>query len=283
MDPAIGSLQLMLRLQVDELDIVGSTSCFSYICMNRFVTVFGYGSLMNRESAMRTMPSLTNFRKGILEGYRREYSLVSISGLKNGAIEPFVAALAIRKVDTDEQVIGCIFDIPEYELEPYFVRESRYCRTQVEVVAYDDSNNITCDRVLAWTVIEQTDGDYRARLLKESKSYEQEVGCIYPSGKLWGRTDILPMPSYFELVLHSAHDLDRAYGIISTQDLNQLDSIGFKFDLFKSGAGCSKIIVEDDMNMNVNLSCVHNLLHQGYLADRSTTLYRYILRRVSKL
>lgn len=264
--------------------------------MNQFVTIFGYGSLMNIESAMRTMPSLTNFRKGILYGYRREYSLVSISGLKNGAVEPYVAALAIRKVtDTtsvtttittsntskeNEKVIGCLFDIPECELEAYFIRESRYCRTQVEVTSYDECNNIVSDCVLAWTVIEQTDEDYRASLLRDNKLYEHEVGYIYPQGQLWGRSDILPLPSYFDLVLHAANDLDRSHGISTIQSLNQLDNVGFKMNL-------NNRCLSDNHRNNAmdlfkrNLSCVHNLLHEGYLADRTTSLYSYALRRIS--
>ena len=265
--------------------------------MNQFVSIFGYGSLMDVESAMRTMPSLTNFRKGILYGYRREYSLVSISGLKNGAVEPYVAALAIRKVidstsitttintsttsKENEKVIGCIFDIPECELEAQFIRESRYCRTQVEVTSYDEYNNIISDCVLAWTVIAQTDEDYRASLLKDNKLYEHEVGYIYPQGQLWGRSDILPLPFYFDLVLKAANDLDRSHGISTIHCLNQLDNVGFKKNL-NDQCISDKIHHNNAMDLfKRNLSCVHNLLHEGYLADRSTSLYSYTLRRIS--
>lgn len=268
----------------------------SSLSTNQFVTIFGYGSLMNIESAMRTMPSLTNFRKGILYGYRREYSLVSISGLKNGAVEPYVAALAIRKVtdtttatissstttsNVNEKVIGCIFDIPECELEAYFIRESRYCRIQVEVTSYDECNNIVSDCVVAWTVIEQTDEDYRTSLLRDNKLYEQEVGYIYPKGQLWGRSDILPLPSYFDLVLHAANDLDRSHGISNIQNLNQLDNVGFKMNLNSRCVSDSNHRNNTMDSFNRNLSCVHNLLHEGYLADRTTSLYSYALRRIS--
>jgi len=267
--------------------------------MNQLVTIFGYGSLMNIESAMRTMPSLTNFRKGILKGYRREYSLVSVSGLKNGSIEPYIAALAIRRKNlidnnndnsnnsnaicntNDEKVIGCIFDIPEYELERYFIRESRYCRIQVEVISYDKYNNIISDCVLAWTVVEQTDEDYKAGLLRDNKSYEQEVGYIYPNGQLWGRSDILPLPSYFELVLHAANDLDSSHGISSIQDLDLLNNVGFKMNMDKSKTDICIHTNNTVESFNLNLSCVHNLLHEGYLADRTTSLYAYVLRRIT--
>lgn len=217
----------------------------------KFVSIFGYGSLMNQNSAMNTMPSLINFKKAILHGYRREYSLVSISGLKKGEKDPYIAALAITQSVNDEIVVGCVFDIPENELQPYFEREARYKPIQVEVDVYNMSD-LSPKTVQAWTVIEQTDEDYKSKLLIQGKSYYDEVGIIYPEGKLWGRKDILPMASYFQLVINAAIHLDHLYNI--EVDIDNL---------------------QDNSN---NRSCVKNLLCQGYLANKSTNLLNYMMK-----
>lgn len=158
---------------------------------------------MNIDSAKRTMPSLQSFQCGRLYGYQRVFSLVSVAGLNNGCVFPHVAALAIRGAAPEAFVLGCVFEIPAEELEGYLRREARYRTIEVDVEIEDGKNKLT---VKAWTVIEQTDEDYRERLVEENKSYETEVGQYY-DGQLWGRTDILPQTGYLSLCIDAAASL----------------------------------------------------------------------------
>ncbi|KAJ1426588.1 hypothetical protein B484DRAFT_450649 [Ochromonadaceae sp. CCMP2298] len=134
------------------------------------VTIFGYGSLMDASSALRTMPAARNFRRGVLRGFHRRYSLVSVSGIRSGNADLNtleVAALAIRsgvgrggrgcrgcrnsegccggcggckeaedegaETAAEEMVLGVLFDIPCAQLGPYLEREHRYRPMQVSV------------------------------------------------------------------------------------------------------------------------------------------------------
>ena len=156
------------------------------------ITIFGYGSLMSEESTKITMPTATNFRKGILEGYRRIYNLVSVSGIRNGTVNMAtkeIAALSIA-VWADGRVFGCIFEIPHVELAGYLEREHRY--KPVEVKVWDCAQE---SYVTALTVVENMDADYKSSLKGGDAEYFERVGKYY-SESLWERTDIFPMKKY---------------------------------------------------------------------------------------
>jgi hypothetical protein len=210
------------------------------------------------------MPSMQNFRKAFLPNFRREFSLVSISGIRRGkAVEPNVAALAIAPLDSPSMedmdqpgILGALFDIPEEELAPYLKREARYHPVQVEVYAFgppgEERTGNSLTRTSAWTVVRQSDAEYRAAMETRGESYDQEVSDVY-SGSLWARADILPMPDYLSLTLRAAEALDAAYG--DDRDTN-------------AGRGTT----ERDVFSRV----IDNLQKQCLLADRSTSLAEYI-------
>jgi cation transport regulator ChaC len=208
-----------------------------------FDAIFGYGSLMSEDSAKRTMPSLQNYQCAKLYGYRRIFSLVSMSAIRNrGATFPHIAALAIKPDATmNAFVIGCLFDIPEDELEDYLSREARYRAIEIDVeIEAQEENKLASTTVKAWTVIEQTDEDYKARLVLENKSYESEVGQYYAC-QLWGRQDILPETKYLATCLEAATRLGQG------QDYAR-----------------------------------NNFLQQGFLADGVTTIETYASTLVSR-
>eukprot|EP00607_Mallomonas_marina_P002861 CAMPEP_0182428414 /NCGR_PEP_ID=MMETSP1167-20130531/22949_1 /TAXON_ID=2988 /ORGANISM="Mallomonas Sp, Strain CCMP3275" /LENGTH=206 /DNA_ID=CAMNT_0024611321 /DNA_START=291 /DNA_END=911 /DNA_ORIENTATION=- len=158
------------------------------------ISIFGYGSLTDIQSARSTLPSAENFRKGRLEGYRRSYNLVSIGGIKSGSANLKtleMAALSIHPSDSDSKVLGCLFDVDRSDLEPYKEREHRY--NIVQVMVHEENGHI----VNAYTVVQQTDEEYK-QTMSESEYYER-VGQYY-SGSVWGRTDILPMRDYMKQV-----------------------------------------------------------------------------------
>ncbi len=81
-------------------------------------TIFGYGSLLNAASTALTCETSSNRRIGVLHGYQRVFSLVSISALRSDptSIDSLqMAVLAIHPADNF--VVGVLFDIDETELE----------------------------------------------------------------------------------------------------------------------------------------------------------------------
>ena len=75
------------------------------------ITIFGYGSLLDVESALSTMPSLTNHRLATLKHYRRSFNLVSIGSIRKGIAngEGETAALCIRPENGAPIIYGCLF------------------------------------------------------------------------------------------------------------------------------------------------------------------------------
>jgi hypothetical protein len=152
-----------------------------------FASIFGYGSLMNFQSTLRTMPSARNFRPG----------RVSISGIRNGNVNldtNEIAALAITDIESSATYVnGILFEIPVDELDAYFEREHRYKR--VQIVAEDLSNTDSPKSCSCWTVVEQTDEEYLASMGHSKDEWYERVGRYY-AGRLWGRRDVFPMRDY---------------------------------------------------------------------------------------
>ena len=165
------------------------------------VSIFGYGSLMNAASTFSTLPSATNFRAGVLSDYTRTFNLVSISGIRSGSANfetNELAALAIRHKE-GSTVKGCVFDIPQDELEAYFEREHRYKRLEVLVTDPSLGTDFKC-----WTVVEHSDTEYASSMPPDE--FDARIRKYY-DGQLWGRRDIFPMRDYLELAVSAAYFL----------------------------------------------------------------------------
>lgn len=177
------------------------------------VIIFGYGSLMDERSAASTMPTAVNFRRGTLTGYQRVFGLVSISGIKTkrANVETNeIAALSVVPVE-GSSVHGVLFEIPTHELGAYLEREHRYKTIEVDILEWnglDDCNTNTSRNVKAWTVVSQTDDDYRTKC-GSVEEYHTRAGQYY-SGSLWTRDDIFPMPKYLVSVLLAAYTLGKS-------------------------------------------------------------------------
>ena len=180
-----------------------------------YVTIFGYGSLMCPDSSRSTMSDAINFRRGALVGYQREFSLVSISGIRSGVADQDtleIAALSVRPVNNVDckaiqnsdkctpsssgRVLGVLFDIPSTQLLPYLEREHRYQVLQVEVHDWGDGaaaeekeelvqsaedDKVQCQNtklVHAWTVVSQTDEHYKIKC-GSPEEYHQRAGQYY--------------------------------------------------------------------------------------------------------
>jgi len=177
-----------------------------------YLSIYGYGSLMNLASVHRTMPNAINHRLGSLHGYERSFSLISVNMIKQKRVDwdtMEVASLAVRPADTTSLVRGCIFEIPEEELGALKEREHRYKLVQLEVIDHSKQGQVLglgeqlelesgsgrgtgsgsgseldqqrvgdCTTTLCYVVIEQTDADYRNSMTDEE--YESRVGYLYP-------------------------------------------------------------------------------------------------------
>lgn len=168
---------------------------------SKLLTIFGYGSLMDIDSARSTIPTLTNFRQGRLHGYSRRYNLVSVNGLIQGwaTIETNeMASLSIRPSADHDVILGSLLEIHESDLKPLLKREHRYLG--VEVSCYEMNGNVT----KAFTFVEQSDQDYKNTM--SSEEYHTLVGQFY-TGSLWERNDILPLRRYMNKVIQAAEKL----------------------------------------------------------------------------
>ena len=220
------------------------------------LSIFGYGSLMQYDSVLRTMPNAVNHRYGTLAGWERVFSLVSVSSIRRETADfdtLELAALAIRpSANSDSLVTGCIFEIPAQEFNAFIEREQRYEVKQLQVLdcsAGTDKDNVPMD---VYCVIEQTQLQYEAKLVGGEEEYEERVGKYYPvsgkgtrSGALWGRADILPVRPYLIMCIQAAAKADEEMKLTST---------------------------------NTNVAFADNLLDGCKLADGVTRLRTYVLQ-----
>jgi len=101
--------------------------------------VFGYGSLMNRESLLSTVPTATDIRPAIIKGFTRDFSVWDEEGWVSTNLDvtgkPF-CALDVQTTDDPEALVnGIIFAIPDEDLPKLLAREHDY--TTIRTTAYD--------------------------------------------------------------------------------------------------------------------------------------------------
>eukprot|EP01084_Bolivina_argentea_P039404 72810_1 len=181
------------------------------------ITIFGYGSLMNKESLLTTTPSATNFRPAMLSGYRRIFSLVSSRedaalGLQGGESNSKNVNVAVASVTPDPScagIMGCLFEICSTELINWQWREFPYDIVQVKAV--DTSMGSEAN---ALTVVESNDEVVRMKMeALGSDTEDPYLGQIrIYHGQIWGRPDILPVPRYLEACLQGAEDISGKEG-----------------------------------------------------------------------
>ena len=168
----------------------------------KMAPIFGYGSLLSAASTALTCATAQNRRIGVLNGYVRAFSLVSLSIIKANpayldTLE--VASLAIRP--GTGFVVGVLFDIDDSELEAYKRREARYAVQEVDVV---DANGAV---VRAWTAIETSDAEYFTRAFGDDTASRHSEVTQYYDGSLWHRRDILPARGYVHVCINGALSL----------------------------------------------------------------------------
>jgi hypothetical protein len=168
-----------------------------------WVRLAGYGSLLCVGSARRTCPRLRSHRLAWVRGYRRVFSLVSLTCVRRGA--PYadwrskeVAACAAFPSDSGEVLLVAVFDVPRAELQAYLERESQYEFSLVECTEKDSGKSVKAIMCVApfdcWSGQRITQPLRKTLGLKDRSCY---------SGPLW-RRDIFPSLPYLSLCLRAA-------------------------------------------------------------------------------
>jgi len=174
------------------------------------VTICGYGSLLSETSARRTTPSIKNFRKAKIKGYKRVFNIVAISLIISGQsnLETKEVAAVCAVPSSDHFLFVTLFDIPFEELNSLHEREHRFNIIEVDAEEIDlITNTIRISKALM--CVEMTDEEYKNVKCKSEEEYFERVGKHY-SGKLW-REDVLPNRKYLKFNLESAKKLGQDY------------------------------------------------------------------------
>lgn len=168
--------------------------------MNR-VQVIGYGSLLSKESALRSAPSVSRFRLVRVSGYMRLFNKVSGRWIAapSTSSEPLIASCAIR-ASSGFEITCSAFRVSEADFQTIFEREHHYRWVEAECIETDGSKSVgrMCN--------EWNDSDYRLNRCVTDAEYRGRLGAYYP-GRIW-RDDILPYPPYLEECLAAAHGHD---------------------------------------------------------------------------
>lgn len=189
----------------------------------KYVTIVGYGSLLSKQSALWTCPTLQNFRFGSLSGYRRLFNLVSVSAIRGGRANwdtKEVAALTVEeateedKCDNNPMTVS-LFDIPESELPFYYERENRYRFEHVPVhLLMDPCRNgppteQSCGKEQPYVIcVSGTDEWYKTKRCRGSSIvFHENVGQYYDGSSLW-RSDVFPEKKYLFFILDALSEVD---------------------------------------------------------------------------
>ena len=204
--------QVWARMVAKALDAVVRPGDAASACCEGRVTMLDTEVCSARfllAEACRVLPTIGSDACGVGVAF----SLVSASSLKRGrsslcGIESGpkrVAAVALRQGSRDDMVVGALFDIPESELPAYRAREHRYELKTIAVTEVDGRE------VAAMVCVESTDEAYGRKCRAEAliAGNADDASCWAKTlrrcgGVIWGRRDVVPMPNYLQLCLHSA-------------------------------------------------------------------------------
>lgn len=112
-----------------------------------WVRIFGFGSLLSEKSARITMPSLRNFRKARLNGWRRVFAHAAPIFFERGIARLETKEYSSLSVEPCEgaSILVSTFQIPSSELDAYYQREHEFRFVWVPPSSYefvDDAKNV---------------------------------------------------------------------------------------------------------------------------------------------
>lgn len=114
--------------------------------MSKVYRYFGYGSLINTESLLATVPDARNVRPGYIKGFRRDFSIWDPIGWTQTNLdvagEPFCGLDVMRESNQEARVNGVVFELSEGSLSALIEREREYEVIQTLAYDYDSSEEI---------------------------------------------------------------------------------------------------------------------------------------------
>lgn len=120
------------KVNMDSAPVQNLIRAIDSIPESRTYTIAAYGSLLNTKDVYRTMPSASNFRKGLIHGYERIFNMGSLG---RGCV------LNIRPCHQDVKLTCNFIDIDYTDLPEYILREGWYDVIVVDRDEYTDSGN----------------------------------------------------------------------------------------------------------------------------------------------
>ena len=162
----------------------------------RTLTVAGYASLMDEESARLTSPSLRGFRLGTVSGYCRVFNLVSIVNIRRGLATGRRLATAVARPAEGARLRICLYEIDISELPELLSREARL---RIGTARYVSDAGAAGEALLC---SEFTDEEYMQERLQGSVEAYQDAVRQHYQGALY-RADLLPVPAYVMLCLRA--------------------------------------------------------------------------------
>jgi cation transport regulator ChaC len=134
----------------------GDKSGLEISSMNKSVKVFGYGSLINRQSLRRTEPGACNIIPCKVYGYHRIFNLRSTYKYDPESGRP-ISVLNLQKGEESDFVNGVCFELPGGISDDLLIREEAYELCEVEVSDYSTSEPLG----KVFTFISKVDSPYQ--------------------------------------------------------------------------------------------------------------------------
>ncbi|PPK85423.1 gamma-glutamyl AIG2-like cyclotransferase [Neolewinella xylanilytica] len=109
--------------------------------------VFGYGSLIERASRVRTTPEATEVHPIVIHGYQRGwYAHVNVPGLTT-------TFLGCRRSDGPESVNGIMYEVTAAQLARIDVREAGYLRAEISPEAIDVLSDVDLSEAIVYVYL----------------------------------------------------------------------------------------------------------------------------------
>lgn len=103
--------------------------------MNKKIKIFGYGSLINKESLLKTAPSATDIIPCKLFGFIRIFNAKNINICEKN--KKCSAALNIEKSEYNQYINGVVFEIDDEDFPNLKKRERNYELIKINLIDYN--------------------------------------------------------------------------------------------------------------------------------------------------
>jgi len=174
-------------------------------------TIVGFGSLLSERSARSTFPLLTDFRPGMIDGYRRIFAHVAPIFIERNIAKLETKEMSSLSVEPSPGTKLCVsvFEIPLSELPAFYSRELEFRWMFVPVLNADgdaiDPKAINGEGMICAAYA--SDEELRRERLGYGEEIWKHLFGRWGVQQVW-RNDILPCPTYMRHVVLAAAGMD---------------------------------------------------------------------------